>query len=120
MNKLIVILLLGVSLIGNGCVSHAVHKNWVKAKQAQAVRVEANGEQVLVGIDVTAGEYLRDNWGVAIAAGLADAALIYGGYRAVTAISDELTGDSNDSFGDNNAPGRDDNDNSNISIVVNQ
>jgi hypothetical protein len=116
--------ILAMLIVNTGCVSHFAHKNWSEAQQRKAVRVEADGETVMVGLDLTAGEYFRDNWGIAIAAGLADAAIIYGGYRIVDGIINEVNGSSTTDgmFGDNNGNGRDNNDqdSSTINITVNQ
>lgn len=115
-------MLLTILLVNTGCVSMWTHKNWKEAKQKQAVRVEADGETVFVGVDLTAGTYLKENFGIAVAAGLADAALVYGSYTVLTDMFD--SGSGNDGGGnsttDGNASRDSDNDSNNINITINQ
>jgi hypothetical protein len=118
--------LFGISIllltINSACVSMWSHKNWKEAKQQQAVRVEADGETVFVGVDLTAGAYFKDNFGIALAAGLADAALIYGSYTVLNDMFGEGSGANGgrNSTTDGNASRDSDNDSNNISITINQ
>ena len=123
MNKIIVGVVLSVMMFANtGCVSMWSHKNWKEAQQQKAVRVEADGETVFVGVDLTAGNYIKENFGVALAAGLADAALIYGSYTVLNDMFGEGSGsDGGGNSTTDGAASRDsDNDSNNISITINQ
>lgn len=121
--KKIIVLLVGCMLVNVGCVSMWTKKSWERAQKANAVRVEADGEAILMGVDLTAGAYLADNWGPAIAAGLADAAIIYGVYWGANEVMDTL----DDRVGNGDGPssvegdaGNNDNDSNNINITINQ
>lgn len=80
-----------------GCATYITHKNWVEAKKAKAVRIDANGEHVLVGVDITAVSYVKENWVVALGAAVVDAAAAYGAYRLVDSIENaiNISGDNN-------------------------
>jgi hypothetical protein len=122
MNYFIIALIaIGMSL-NTGCVSMWAHKNWKEAQQKKAVRVEADGEAVFIGVDLTAGNYLKENFGVALAAGFADAALIYGSYTVLNDMFGEGSGANGgrNSTSDGNASRDSDNDSNNISITINQ
>lgn len=119
------IALLTVIAFTNGCVSMWTHSQWKEAKAKQAVRVQADGEQVLVGVDITALDYVKENPGMATLAAIADAALIIGTYSVAQDALD-VGGDSGNDGGNNNTDdggaGRDNNDNdqANINININQ
>lgn len=113
------------SSITTGCVSMWSHSQWKEAKSKQAIKVQADGEQVLVGVDVTALDYVKENPGIATLAALADAALIIGTYSVAKDALD-VGGDGGNDGGNNNTDdggaGRDNNDNDSsvININVNQ
>lgn len=98
----------GILLLNTGCVSYMAKQNWNEAQKVNAVRVEADGQQVMVGLDLTKLTYLKDNWPVAVGAGILDAGLAYGAYY----VLDDLTSSSSDS-GSRQSTGRDA---SNVSI----
>jgi len=107
MNKILLIVLTGYLLFTNvGCVSYMAKQSWNDAKEQQAVRVEADGTAVMVGVDLTAMEYLSDNWPIALGAAVLDAGLLYGTYLAVDEISNSSDSDDEDKRGDSDA-GRD-------------
>lgn len=81
MKKILSTILVVLALVNTGCVSRYAHSQWKDAKEKQAIRIEANGEQVMVGVDVTALTYIKENPGVATLAALADAGIAYGVYR---------------------------------------
>lgn len=86
-------------LFSAGCVSNIAHKSWQEARMQEAIRVETDGEQVFIGVDLLSMDYLKDNWKVAVPAAVADAGILYLGYEGVKYIADEL----NNSGGDNNS-----------------
>jgi hypothetical protein len=63
--------------------------SWDDARAQDAVRIEADGNQVLVGVDLLSTEYLKDNWKWAIPAAIIDGVLIYGTYELVSDITDD-------------------------------
>lgn len=81
MKKFIILVFSIFMIVNTGCVSRYVHSNWKEAKEKQAIRVEADGQQVMVGVDVTALAYIKENPGMATLAAVADAGLAYGAYR---------------------------------------
>ena len=88
MKRNILIGLLGVAMLLNtGCASYLLKQNWNDAQAKKAVRVEADGERVMVGLDLGALSYLKDNWPAALGAGVVDAGLGYGLYLGAKQIS---------------------------------
>ncbi len=81
--------LLAIIGLNTGCATYMAKKHWNEAQEAQAVRVEADGNQVMVGVDLTAMTYLKDNWQWAVPAAILDAGLIYGAYVAYDEITDD-------------------------------
>jgi hypothetical protein len=88
-NLYIITLLTSVLLLNSGCATYMAKKHWNKAQQENAIRVEADGEQVMVGVDLTAMTYLKDNWKWAVPAAVLDAAVIYGGYQVYEGLTDD-------------------------------
>ena len=97
MNKLILVLISFNLLLNTGCATYITHKNWVEAKKEKAVRIDADGEHVLVGVDITAISYVKENWAVALGAAVLDAATAYGAYKLVDNIQNaiNISGDNN-------------------------
>jgi hypothetical protein len=87
------ILMLGLVMTSQGCVSKLAHNSWQEAQVRRAVRVEADGEQVLVGVDLLSMDYLKDNWMVAIPAAIADGAILYYSYEALNGLRDSINKD---------------------------
>lgn len=118
----VITILMACMFLNIGCVSMWTKKNWEQAQKSKAVRVEADGDTVLMGVDLTSGSYLKDNWGPAIAAGIADAFLVYGAWWGVNEVMDAVDdtggGDGNRT-GEGDA-GNQDNDSNNINITINQ
>ena len=130
MKKLFIAFILSVLALNSGCVSYYAHRNWKEAQEKRAVRVEADGEQVLVGVDLTQMAYLKDNWKIALGAGVADAVLLYYTYDWIDSLNDgssssgnrnntvTISGNDESSIsvnisGDTDSDTRNDNDNSN-------
>jgi hypothetical protein len=133
MKKIISLCLLSFVLTNSGCVSYYAHRNWKEAQEKKAVRVEADGEAVMVGVDLTQITYLKDNWKIALGAGVVDAVLLYYTYDWVDSLNDgsSSSGNRNNSVtisgndessisvnisGDSSTDTRNDNDNSNNSF----
>lgn len=133
MKSIILIALAALILNSTGCVSYYAHKNWKEAQEKKAVRVEADGETVMVGVDLLQTTYLRDNWMIALGAGVADAVLLYYTYDWVDSLNDgssssgnrnnevNISGNDESSIsisiiGDTDSDTRNDNDNSNNSF----
>jgi hypothetical protein len=92
-----------VLVVNSGCATYVAKKQWNTAQEAQAVRVEADGNQVMIGVDLTAMNYFKDNWPVAIGAGVVDALLLYGTYE----LADELSSNGSSRGGPSSDGGRD-------------
>ena len=93
MKRNILLVLLGMAMLLNtGCASYFVKQNWNDAQAKKAVRVEADGERVMVGLDLGALSYLKDNWPAALAAGVVDAGMGYGLYLGAKQISQGNSG----------------------------
>lgn len=133
MKNIIFGLLVFMTALNTGCVSYYAHKNWKEAQDKKAVRVEADGETVMVGVDMLQLSYLKDNWKVALGAGVVDAVLLYYTYDWVDSLNDSssssgnrnnevnISGNSESSInisivGDTDSDTRNDNDNSNNSF----
>lgn len=133
MKKLTLISLFSVLLMNSGCVSYYAHKNWKEAQEKKSVRVETDGESVMVGVDLFQTTYLKDNWKIALGAGVVDAVLLYYTYDWVDSLNDgsSSSGNRNNSVtisgndessisinisGDTQSDTRNDNDNSNNSF----
>lgn len=86
-----VILFFGVVLVlgfNSGCATYLAKSSWAEARQKQAVKIDADGNRVLVGVDLTNLAYLKDNWPKALGAGIIDAGLIYSAYYMYEEIND--------------------------------
>jgi len=133
MKNMFYILFALASMLNTSCVSYYAHKNWAEAQEKKAVRVEADGEAVMVGVDLTQMTYLKDNWKIALGAGIVDAALLYYTYDWVDSLNDgssssgnrnntvTISGNDESSIsvnisGDTDNDTRNDNDNSNNSF----
>lgn len=133
MKNIFYVLFVLAMMLNTSCVSYYAHRNWTEAQEKKAVRVEADGEQVLVGVDVTQMTYLKDNWKIALGAGVVDAVLLYYTYDWVDSLNDgsSSSGNRNNSVnisgndessisisisGDSSSETRNDNDNSNNSF----
>lgn len=105
-----------IATLNSSCVSMWTHNQWKEARAKQAVRVTADGDQVLVGVDVTALDYVKENPGIAAVAAIADIGIAYGTY---TVAQDLLNagGDGSDSQRNNdiNVSG---NQNSSVSVII--
>jgi hypothetical protein len=66
-----------------GCATYVAKQSWDEARARDAIRVEADGEQVLIGVDLLSTDYLKDNWKVALPAAVVDGFLIYQTYQWV-------------------------------------
>jgi hypothetical protein len=94
--------LVGALALSQGCTMIA-KKSWDDARTRSAVRVEADGQQVLVGVDLLSLDYLKDNWKVAVPAAIVDGFVLY---KGVTWLEEKINGDGGDSNKpDPNAPG---------------
>ena len=87
MKKIIMIGMLAILLMSDGCVSYLAKSSWNDAQKAKAIRVEADGSTVLVGFDISNMAYLKDNWPTALGAAVVDAGLLYGTYYLVDQIN---------------------------------
>lgn len=94
MKKLIILCFFGVLFLNSGCASYMAKQSWNDAQQQKAFRVEADGSQVMVGVDLTKMSYLKDNWPMAVGAGVIDAGLLYGAYSLYDEVSDSSSGNS--------------------------
>lgn len=92
-NIYVITLLTSVLLLNSGCATYMAKKHWNEAQHQDAVRVEADGNQVMVGVDLTAMTYLKDNWKWAVPAAVLDAALIYGTYEVYNELSEDDSSD---------------------------
>lgn len=81
-------------LFNSGCATYVAKKQWDKAQEQKAVRIEADGNQVLVGVDLLSMDYLKDNWKWAIPAAVVDGLIIYQSYQWIDDISNGSSGDS--------------------------
>lgn len=118
MNKLLLyVTILAVIGFNSGCATYIAKKQWDKAQEQQAVRIEADGNQVLVGVDLFSMDYLKDNWKWAIPAAIVDGLIIYQSYEWIDDIAD---GGGNSSSGNqrNNNISVSGNSESSISISV--
>lgn len=133
MYKILVFSLISMLLISTGCATYFTKQHWNEARKREAVRIEADGTQVLVGVDLTALAYLKDNWKWAVPAAVIDGVLIYQTYQWVDGLNDSggsgsgnrnnsvsISGNSESSIsvsisGDTTSDTRNDNDNSNNS-----
>lgn len=104
-NKTLMVLMSLIVALNTGCASYFVRDAWVDAQQKKAVRVEANGQQVMVGLDIGAISYLSDNWPMALSAAVVDAGVLYGGYVLV----DKLVINNSDTRSTSATSGRDSN-----------
>lgn len=133
MKKLLIYFSIICIILNSGCVSYYAHKNWKEAQEKRAVRVETDGEAVMVGVDLNQITYLKDNWKIALGAGVADAVLLYYSYDWIDSLNDgssssgnrnntvSVSGNSESSIsinisGDTQSDTRNDNDNSNNSF----
>ena len=117
MNKLLIyVTILAVIGFNSGCATYIAKKQWDKAQEQQAVRIEADGNQVLVGVDLFSLDYLKDNWKWAIPAAIVDGLIIYQSYEWI----DDLSSKSDNSTGNqrNNSINVSGNSESSISISV--
>lgn len=88
MKNMLLVIVLGLFLLSNtGCVSSMIHSNWKEAQQMKALRVEADGDQVVVAVNLSTLAYLKDNWPAALGAGIMDAGLAYGAYVALDTLT---------------------------------
>ena len=101
MKSKILLVLVGVAVLMNtGCASYQIKQNWNEAQTKKAVRVEADGERVMVGLDLGALPYLKEQWPAALGAGVVDAGIGYGLYRGAKSLtSGGSGGDSTTSSG---------------------
>jgi len=94
--KKIVLLIMAcfVMFSTTGCATYLTKQAWNDAQEQRAVRVESDGSQVMVGLDVTTLTYLKKNWPMALLAGVVDAGLVYGAYVAVEELEGGDSGES--------------------------
>lgn len=78
MKKVIVLSLIFCALLQTGCATYFAKKHYDETAP-KAIRVEADGNSVAVGVDLLSMEYLQDNWKVALPAAIVDGFLIYKG-----------------------------------------
>lgn len=133
MKSIFCIIFASLMLLNTSCVSYYAHKGWKEAQEKKAVRVETDGEAVMVGVDLFQTTYLKDNWKIALGAGIVDAVLLYYTYDWVDSLNDgsnssgsrnnevNISGNSESSIsvsiiGDSDTDTRNDNDNSNNSF----
>jgi hypothetical protein len=82
MKKISISLILLMSLLYNtGCASYMAYDRWQTAKENDAVIIQANGQEVRVGVDLLALDYLKEEWPMAIGAAVVDGVLFYGTYK---------------------------------------
>lgn len=104
MKKTVLISMIGFILfLNSGCATYLAKQSWNDAQERKAIRVEANGDQVMVGLDLTSLSYLKSNWPMALGAGILDVGLIYGTYYAL----DELSNSGSSDNGSRQTAGRD-------------
>jgi hypothetical protein len=105
--KYIKIMLLFMLLLNSGCMSVMSKRSWNGAQETKAVRIEADGNQVMVGIDLTTISYIKEHPFRATAAALADGAIGYGLYKGLEALNDDSESSRRGDQGSNNNTGRD-------------
>ena len=105
MKKYVLTIMLMSIPFATGCASYMAKQKWDNARQAQAVQVQADGQGVMIGVDLLSMDYLKDNWKWAIPAAVADAAILYGAYEAVNDVVDSggSTGGDSQKVGRDNA-----------------
>lgn len=83
-----------IMLCGSGCVSYVAKQSWDKNEKVSAVRVQADGSRVMVGVDLGNLRYIKEHPFRATAAGVADGVIGYAVYKGVRELTDSGGSDS--------------------------
>jgi len=113
-NATLTLVISALAVMQTGCASLIAKKYYDDDRRSNPIRVEADGQSVMVGVDILSTEYLADNWKVAIPAAILDGIIAYKTYDL---LSDKLTGGGKESQRNNevNISG---NDQSSININI--
>lgn len=87
MKKMILLLLLAIITLNTGCASYMVHSNWVQTQKSKSIVIDANNNHIMVGLDITALSYIKENWATALGAAALDAATAYGAYKLIDNVN---------------------------------
>lgn len=101
---------MSVLFFQSGCASYIAYNRFQEAQAERAIFIDADGQEVRVGVDFMALDYLKSNWPMALGAAVVDGVIFYGAYKLYDnnfGSSSSGSSSNRDSFNVNANSGRD-------------